>query len=337
MRRLKKPVQSMALALAICGATTVALANDTTAELKTGGLAYVQTSDIAMEEEDLFLSRQEVRVDYLFRNLGQADIESVVAFPMPDIVGGSESDMAYGDAESNNFLGFSVVQDGKTITPELQQRVTALGIDHTQALKEAGVPLLPYSEKTAAALQKLSPETKSDWAAKGLLRIDGYAGGNDNPEVTPVWTLTSAYWWKTRFPAGKPVKVAHRYTPSVGGTVAMSFIEGGKPAYSYEDYAKRYCIDADFMKTAAKLETAAAKSTGPHYTEQWLSYILTTGGNWAGPIKRFRLTIDKGNPKDFVSFCGKGVKKTGPTTFVMEAEDFTPEREMDVLFLVAGE
>ncbi|MGI2035160.1 DUF4424 domain-containing protein [Rhizobium panacihumi] len=335
MRRLKSPVRSTALVLAICGAaTSAALANDTTAELKTGGLAYVQTSDIAMEEEDLFLSREEIRVDYVFRNLGKDKVESLIAFPMPDIVGGSESDIAYGDNESDNFLGFSVVQDGKEITTQLQQRVTALGIDQTERLKAAGVPFLPYSEKTAAALKHLSAAEKAEWAALGLIRNDDFGAG---AEVTPVWTFSSAYWWKTTFPAGEKVKVAHRYTPSVGGTVAMSFIEGGKPAYSYEDYAKRYCIDGDFMKTAAKLEAAAARSAGPHYTEQWLSYILTTGGNWAGPIKRFRLTIDKGNPKDFVSFCGKGVKKVGPTKFVMEAEDFTPEREMDVLFLVAGE
>lgn len=335
MKHARTLAPALALAfVASVAATGAAIANDTTAELKTGGLAYVQNDMIAMEEEDLFLSRKEIRVDYVFSNPGSEDVESLIAFPMPDIVGGTESDMAYGDAESDNFLGFSVVQDGKTITPQLQQRVTAVGIDQTERLKAAGVPFLPYSEKTAAALNKLSVAEKAEWAALGLIRNDDFGAG---AEVTPVWTLTSAYWWKTKFPAGQKIKVAHRYTPSVGGTVAMSFIQDGKPAYSHEDYAKRYCIDADFMKTAAKLEAAATKSTGPHYTEQWLSYILTTGGNWAGPIKRFRLTIDKGNAKDFVSFCGKGVKKVGPTTFVMEAQDFTPEREMDVLFLVAGE
>lgn len=40
---------------------------------------------------------------------------------------------------------------------------------------------------------------------------------------------------------------------------------------------------------------------------------------------------------DLFSFRGKGVRKTGPTKFVMETEDFTPERQLDVLFLVAGE
>ena len=90
------------------------------------------------------------------------------------------------------------------------------------------------------------------------------------------------------------------------------------------------------MKTAARLEAAAAKS-GPHYTEQWISYILTTGANWSGPIGKFKLTVDKGREKDFVSFCGTGVKKVGPTTFEMSATDFYPQKDLHVLFLNAVE
>ena len=58
---------------------------------------------------------------------------------------------------------------------------------------------------------------------------------------------------------------------------------------------------------------------GPYYTENWMSYVLSTGANWSGPIGHFSLTVDKGVPENFVSFCGQGVKKVGPTTFRMEA------------------
>ncbi|TWF57242.1 DUF4424 domain-containing protein [Neorhizobium alkalisoli] len=317
-------------------AAAPALANDTTAELTTGGLTFVQTGDITMAEENLFLSRSQVKVDYVFINNSGKDVESTIAFPMPDVTGGSESDLDYGDPEADNFLGFSVVQDGKPIKPELQQRVFAGDIDRTDELLAAKIPLLPYSDKTSAALKKLPQDVKDRFVAEGLARVDEYdAGQGWQKDLTPAWTLRSAYWWKTTFPAGKPVKVSHRYKPSVGGTVAMAFIENGKPAYDYKDYVSRYCIDADFMKTAAKLE-AKQKAGGPNYYEQWLSYILTTGANWSGPIGKFKLTIDKGKPQDFVSFCGKGVKKVGPTTFEMSATDFTPEKDMHVLFLTAA-
>jgi hypothetical protein len=318
-------------------AATPALANDTTAELTTGGLTFVQTADVTMAEENLYVSREMVKVDYVFVNNSGKDVESVIAFPMPDVTGGSESDIAYGDPEADNFLGFSVVQDGKPIKPELQQRVFAGDIDRTAELVAAKIPLLPYSDKTAAALKALPQDVKDRFIAEGLARVDEYdAGQGWQKDLTPTWTLRSAYWWKTTFPSGKPVKVSHRYTPSVGGTVAMSFIENGKPAYDYKEYTSRYCIDSDFMKTAAKLE-AKQKAGGPYYTEQWLSYILTTGANWSGPIGKFKLTIDKSKPQDFVSFCGKGVKKVGPTTFEISATDFTPDKDLHVLFLTSGE
>ncbi|MCK8780667.1 DUF4424 domain-containing protein [Rhizobium sp. NTR19] len=312
-------------------------ANDTTAELTTGGLIYVQTTDVVMEEEDLYLSREEVLVDYVFRNTSEKEVESIIAFPMPDVVGGAQNDVAVGDMESDNFLGFSVVQDSRQIKPELQQRVLALGIDRTDEFETHKIPVLPYSDKTAEALKALPVDVKADWISKGLIYVDSYdAGQGWEEEIRPAWTLRSTYWWKTSFPPNKPVRVSHRYKPSVGGTVAMTFIEGGKPVSNYKAYAERYCIDSAFMKTAARLEAAAAKS-GPHYTEQWISYILTTGANWSGPIGKFKLTVDKGREKDFVSFCGTGVKKVGPTTFEMSATDFYPQKDLHVLFLNAVE
>ena len=326
-------IRSAIWATALLAMAVPAMANDTMAELKTGGLVYVEQADVLMEQEDLFLSMTEVRVDYVFRNTSDKDVESVIAFPMPDIVGSPDGMISIPDTEADNFLGFSVEQDGKPIQPELDQRVVALGVDRTEELRKLNVPLLPYSDATAAAVKALPEAVVKDWATKGLLFADTYdAGQGWTTDYRPLWTLRSAYWWKTNFPAGKSVRVSHRYKPSVGATVAMTFISEGKPAYSYDEYKNRFCLDDSFMKTAAKLEKAAATG-GPNYTEAWISYVLKTGANWGGTIGKFKLTIDKGDPKNFISFCGEGVKKTGPTTFVMEKTDFYPEKDLDVLFI----
>mgnify|MGYP001154680488 FL=1 len=150
---------------------------------------------------------------------------------------------------------------------------------------------------------------------------------------TPVWRLKSTYWWRMSFPAGRQIHVTHRYKPSVGATVATTFLEDGKArGETYELYKTKYCVDASFTRA---VEAAAAKSPDRYapYYETWISYILKTGGNWASNIGKFRLTIDKGSPKNLVSFCGTGVKKVGPTTFEMTAEDFYPERDLDILIL----
>ena len=302
------------------------------AELKTGGLAYVRTADISMEDEGLFISPNEVRVDYIFQNTSDKDVESVVAFPMPDIQGDIDSMVALGDADSDNFLDFTVMQDGKPVTPQLQQTVVVAGIDMTEELKAHGVPLLPLSKAAMGALVKLPAEVLEDWTARGLVADSEYDDGQGmKHHPTPMWTLRSTYWWRSKFPAGAKVKVQHRYKPSVGGTVAITFAgDAGKD--QLKTYQHKYCLDDGFVKTAEKLAKAADKG-GPVYTESWISYVLKTGANWSGPIKHFRLTVDKGAAQNYVSFCGTGVKKTGPTTFEMTAEDFWPQQDLDILIL----
>ena len=72
---------------------------------------------------------------------------------------------------------------------------------------------------------------------------------------------------------------------------------------------------------------------GGGFTESRLSYVLVTANTWFGPIGEFNLTVDKGAVSNFVSFCGEGVTKTGPTTFELTYRDFYPERDLEILFV----
>jgi hypothetical protein len=62
-------------------------------------------------------------------------------------------------------------------------------------------------------------------------------------------------------------------------------------------------------------------------------YILRTAASWKGPIGHFRLTIDKGSPKSVVSLCIGEIRKTGPTIFVFEKDDYVPERDLVILMV----
>ena len=324
------------LALLTSLAASSALANDTTAELKTGGLEYTRSDEISMEEETLHISPKQVRVDYVFRNTSDKAVETYVAFPMPDIGGGPEANMDAGDIESDNFLGFTVTQDGAKIEPSLQQRVYVGHVDMTDIVREAAVPMNPMSERARQALLDLPQATIDDWLMRGLVIPDVYDDGSGTKKAYyPVWTLKSAYYWKTTFAPGRDVRVSHTYRPSVGGTVATTFLdENDEPkGERYEEYRRKYCVDAAFTKIARQ-SVAAMRNGEPHLVENWISYILTTGSNWNGPIKKFTLVVDKGEPDNFVSFCGEGVRKTGPTTFEMTATDFMPEKDLDILLLV---
>lgn len=312
-----------------------ALANDSTAELGTGGLILSRTDAISMDSEDLFISQDRVTVDYVFQNRTDKDVDTIVAFPMPDIEGNPYWMPAIPADTSDNFLDFEVSVDGKAVEPKLEQKAFAVGIDVTAELQAQGVPLYPFGKDATAALEKLPRDVADDWVERGIIVLSEYDdGGGMKTERAPYWELKSTYWWRSVFPANKPVKVSHRYKPSVGASSGLSFFSEGKiGGYDYPEYKIKYCMDEAFER--AVLKAAKESPDGyPRLYETRISYVLTTGGNWAtGTIGKFKLTIDKGAPEKLVSFCGEGVRKTGPTTFEMTADDYSPERDIDVLIL----
>jgi hypothetical protein len=310
--------------------------NDSTAELGTGGLILARSDIISMDSEVLRISAKEIRVDYEFRNGSDKDIETIVAFPMPDIVGIGDGDISVPDDSSVNFLGFTVTIDGKPVTPQLEQRAIAQGLDVTADLMAAGVPMLPVGRDIVSRLDALPAETAKNFEARGIVRVEQWDEGQGMKDHRlPAWTLKSTYWWRTVFAARQTVAISHRYQPSIGST-AGSVIGLETTAGELEQlgYVDRYCMDRNFIEAAMK----KARGHGGGMREARIEYVLRTGANWAGPIKNFRLVVDKGAPDALVSFCGDDVRKTGATTFEMVKSDFIPERDLNiVIFSKPGE
>ncbi len=314
-------------------APPAAFANDSTAELGAGGLVYLTTDAIKMTSEDLSISMDEVKVHYTFQNVSDKDVTTLVAFPMPDIKGSLDFLDAIPADDPVNFLGFKTLVDGQPVTAKVQQRVTALGVDQTALLTELGIPLAPQLDATRAALDALPKEKWDELINLGLAIPDTYdAGKGWENHLAPNWLLSTAYYWQQTFPAGKTVIVDHSYRPSVGSTVGTSFGEAeASKAQWFAGYAEKYCVEPSFVAAAAK--AAKNRAEADFLMENRIEYILTTAANWAGSIEKFHLTVDKGAPGNLVSFCGEGVKKTGPTTFEMTATDFYPEKDLSILIL----
>jgi hypothetical protein len=55
-------------------------------------------------------------------------------------------------------------------------------------------------------------------------------------------------------------------------------------------------------------------------TIQTVNYILKSGANWKGPIRKFKLMLVKQSPKDKISVCLPETRKTSPTTYVVGKE-----------------
>jgi Domain of unknown function (DUF4424) len=321
----------------VASAVGPAAANDSTAELTTGGLVFAKTPDVQMRAEDLFVSEKEIRVHYRFFNASHDDVTSVVAFPMPDIVWeGLDVNLAIPSEDPENFLDFHTIADGREIAARVEQKVVANGADATARLRALGIPLPPQLARTREALDALPPAEQAKLIAEKMATADDYdVGKGMEHHIAPNWTLKSTYFWRQTFPAGREIVIQHRYRPSVGETVGTMMGSPDIEKQSLAHYETTYCADKEFEAAAHRAMSkpdAFGASSSPFF-ERRIAYILTTGANWAGPIGDFHLVVDKGAPDSLVSFCGDGVKKIGPTQFELRHSNFTPSRDLNVLIL----
>jgi hypothetical protein len=327
---------------------TAALANDSTAELGTGGLDFVQNDNVEMRSEQLFVSTEQIRVTYHFFNKSDQPVTNLVAFPMPDVtIPDQDTSIAVPTEDPVNLLGFSTQANGQPVTTQVEQKVFAKGLDRTAMLRELGIPLAPQLKATYDALDALPKEKWQPLVDLGIAEIVEYGNtpdGKMQQHLEPRWTLKTTYYWQQTFPAQQELVIEHQYQPSVGSTAGTRM---GMPTYTGGDaetaaeqkkelaaYATKYCTDASFDGAAKRVVEAANKAKNNSYvSEQRVDYILKTGANWAGPIADFTLTVDKGKPDNLLSFCGTGVKKLSPTQFQVHYTDFTPKADLAVLIL----
>jgi hypothetical protein len=304
-----------------------AVANDSVASMGAGGLVLERTDGIEMRSEDLYVSAAEIRVRYRFYNRTDRDISTIVAFPMPDLPGGIESDVAL---EDPSRMPFTTTVNGRRVATNVEQKGLLDGVDHSGLLRGLGLPLTPRGEATAQALAAL-PRPQIDMLIEmGLVEDRSWThAGVRHLELVPLWTLKTTHYWTQVFPAGRELDVRHQYAPAVGGSAGSIFgdpdMEGGE---YFQEEADRYCADDAFRAGARRM-----RARGLYLTETWIDYILTTGANWAEPIGDFRLVVDKGSARNLVSFCGEGVRKIGPTRFEVRRRNYTPDRDLSVLIL----
>ncbi len=329
-------MRKVATVLLLAGlACAPAHANDSTAELSTGGLVFVKNDDIEMRAEDLYISTTEIRVRYRFFNRTGRDVTVRVAFPMPEIkVEHQDQDVAVPTDDPVNLLGFTTRSNGRAVQALVEQRVTAGGTDRTDFLTGLGIPLAPHARSTGEALDRLPRNRQDELVRLKLAEVEEYdAGKGMERHLAPRWSLRTTFHWQQTFPAQQETLIEHRYKPSVGGSVATAIGAGfakGEPWHA--DTLRKYCVERDILNALDRARRAKGSDTAP-FSEERIDYILKTGANWSGPIRDFRLVVDKGRPENMISFCGQGVRKIGPTQFEMRKTNFTPQGNLSVLIL----
>lgn len=300
----------------------IAVANDSTGYVATGGVKYNKNPDITMQSEDLFISKRLIKVDYEFRNNSKKDIRETILFPLPKIEATMDGDFA---DTAKLIQSFKVKVNGQQLQPKVHVRAFMSEYpsqpegeavekvhDVTAALTACGLSeqelMNPWHEQLDS--HQISNKIKSCQQAQ----IQKLLNLSYDEEVQ--WSSQIIYSWQQTFKANSITRVQHQYQPLLGGAVAWYDAENDNP----------FCMDANFKKTMKRLRADQAGYSS-------LSYILTTGKNWANSIENFKLTVER-DPNELVSFCWDGpVKKISATQFQATAKNFIPKKELDVIFL----
>jgi hypothetical protein len=308
--------------------------NDSEAATALGGLVLKQSEAISMDSEDLFISAQKITVKYRFTNHSPRDIKTLVSFPLPPLPSGVEGDPRDLSYPVWKDLHFQTRIDGKPAALTLIETAEIKGRDVTAKVKQAGLPLRWFDDiGFLDRLEKMEPAKRSALVAQGLVRARKPDEGWD---WMPTWQVVANITREQVFAAGKTVVVEHSYDPLVGGSVGggldKDVREGADGTLAH--YRRDYCVDADFITSFDRKRMPAKKGQEIRlYSETWIDYILSSGANWMGPIKDFRLVVDKGGANNLVSFCMTGVRKIAPTQFEVRKTNFEPRSDLHVLIV----
>jgi Domain of unknown function (DUF4424) len=337
-----------AIAVCIAMLTPACFANDSSAAIGIGGLTLKRNDAVSMDYEELFISAQQIRVKYRFTNTTDKEVETLVSFPLPPMLGADE--VYYGDRGPPTWdkdLNFETRVDGVPVKYQIHETVNlhSAPTASNQAIAQTDVraqlselhwpaEYWKADEDFIATLNQLPDAKKRAYVAEGLLKAD-----KSTNYLRPNWSVTTHVTRMQVFPAGKTISVEHSYTPINGSSVAGGLLKRYRmeKGSGFPSVRKSFCIENAFLKSfdrtiATQNKIAKAKNeSGDQFYEQYIRYVLRPGANWQGPIKEFRLIVDKESPNNLVSFCMDGVKKISPTQYEVRKTNFTPARDLQIL------
>jgi len=324
--------------IALVGAALLAAgtarANDSAAELSIGGLQFVRSNDIAMESEDLRISLDRVTVRYQFANTSTKPVTLTVAFPLPDIDLSEADNVALPSSDPVNFVDFETKIDGAPAPFRIDQRAMVGDRDVSAVLDQFKLPLLPIGGREIRVAD-LPEATRTKLADQGLL-MPVRTDERGRQQYAVAWVAKTSAVRQQSFPPDRKVMVEHQYRPSVGtnaDTILRRTLRSNKSlAAEVQRYRKDYCVSDAFLAELDK-RTGNGPSNASMLQERRISYVLSTGANWAGPIRSFKLTIDPGASDRLVSFCPGRLKPAAPNALEFTAKDFKPEGDLKILII----
>lgn len=279
-------------------------ANDSSSHPTATGIEFIKNNDISIEKETLYLNERSVEVEYEFYNHSSKEVIVPMAFPLPPLDPPLEY---YNEPKAWNFRVFIGDKEYKDI--KLAWRALVYYVDKALILKRLGISV---DKHTDCLNQSLSQENQE------LLIKEGLALRLPEPEscLSPNWIVQAVYLWEAKFPPKRTTKVKHTYDqwPGTWSCVPKE-IEG-----SYYD-----CGDGN-----KEIEEARNKFGRVPLDTYFYEYVIHTGGNWRGPIKRFIFKAQ--GPNDSMAFVRVPfpIKRESDNRMTADVDNYKPSSRTDV-------
>jgi hypothetical protein len=314
-------------------------ADATAASVAMGGVHFRKEVRISMEKERLWISVDEIKVEYDFLNQTNADITTDVAFPLADRH--CRPWMADSDEDLLGYKPqFQLWVDGAAQKYKTETQALVHKRIYTTLLRKLGIDVATcghYQEGKTADFAQLSAHDVQRLSALGLLSPDG---------KMPQWTIRQIYYWTEAFPAQRTVHLMHTYKPGVGQSeqIAVKYLDRAERKKDhvddpgdeapFDDYAlEESCLDPAVGRKLAHDWAGPDIEDASGYVFQWVDYILRTANNWQGPIKDFELNV-QAEDYVWVNFCWDGaVERLAPNRVRVKAVNFSPSKDLRVVFL----
>ena len=260
------------LALSPMLAASAAWANGVVTQRKAGGLVFTKTDTISIASEDLYISRDEIRVSYVYQSKSPKTQNVTISFPMPDIPlddGPDTEDAFMNDKipDARNYMNFKVSVDGRAVESRMVERALFNGKDITARLKKDGVPLLATGKDRQEQLAKVSKSAKD-----ALVKDEILSFSESNGFYMTNWSYQVLFEWEQPFKPG-PTKVDVSYRPIYGdGADFGEYFETGEGV-------KKYCADPAFRAALKKRRNSLDRRGSATWSRQRNSGTVRSGNS----------------------------------------------------------
>ena len=303
--------------------------NDELIPLEAGGLILPKRSQIALQSEKVRISIHEITVKYVFRNIGDDDVDATVEFPLPNLSGGMVENLPlqFPSDDPVNFLSFKVWVDGKRVFPMAQIRAFSSGRDITDGLRALGLPISVLDPTMEDAINGL-PISQREQLEREHLIVSEEIPQQIEQHRWPEWEMRVKYYWTQHFPSNKNIEVVQIYRPIVGHTD----IDSEDRVHSV---VGRYCGGLAAAKQIKDWKTRlGATRQDSDSTLYGISVRYGPTDGWYRPIRNLALAVELDSTHGMVLTCMPGIKKSRPNRYEVELHDFRSD-QLDVLILQA--